>query len=384
MAILLLALATPGLAGNLNDGPDFEAIEKIVEPAAQKLMEKHKIPGLALAVTVDGERRFYNYGVAAPTGGKPVTNETLFEIGSISKTFTAVMAARAQAEGRLSLTDSLSRRLPALSGEVFDSITLLNLATHTSGLPLFPPGGLKTREQFLKYCASWRPPHPVGTRRVYSNPGIALLGLAAVEGEKDSFADLAEKELFPDLGLTRTYIRVPPEMMEDYAQGHDKNGRPVRLTEDALAETTYAVRSGTADMIKYLEAYMGVGELLKPDLRQSLDETLIGHYQVGGMIQALVWEYYQPGTDLKTILQGGSDAMIFQANPAAALEPAAGPRPEAVYNKTGSTRGFAAYAVFVPARKTGLVMLSNRPFPIEARMRLAFEVLAELKAWPAE
>ena len=387
ISLLFLALTTQALAEDLYERqarPDFAAVDKIVETAAPKLMGKYKLPGLSLAVTVDGQRRFYNYGNTAVAGGSPVTSDTIFEIGSISKTFTTVMAARAQAEGRLSLADNVSQRLPALGGGDFDRITLLNLATHTSGLPLFPPGGLKTRDQFLNYCADWRPAHPVGTSRVYSNPGIALLGLAAVEGGNGSFADLAEKQLFPDLGLTNTYIRVPPEMMPDYAQGHDKNGRPVRLTEDALAETAYAIRSSTADLIKYLEDYMGVGELLKPDLKRALDETLIGHYQVGGMIQALVWEYYPPGTDLKTILEGGSDAMVYQANPAAPLEPASGPMLEAVYNKTGSTRGFAAYAVFVPARKTGLVMLSNRPFPIEARVRLAFEILAALKAWPAE
>lgn len=377
---LMAVTAKPGWAG---ERTDFEAVQAIMDTAAPRIMKKHGIPGLALAVTVDGQRRFYNYGVASKTGGEPVTGETLFEIGSISKTFTALMAAKAQAEGRLSLSGPVSQCLTTLQGGAFDQITLENLATQTSGLPLFLSGEIKTRPHFLKFCADWKPPFPAGAQRVYSNPGIALLGLATAEGTGDTFAGLAEKGLFPELGLTGVYINIPDEKKKDYARGYDKKNNPARLRPNVLAEEAYAVKASTTGLIEYLEAYMGLKEL-NPELRKALDETMIGRYEVGGMHQALVWEYYKPGAGLTVMLRGGSDDLIYKPNPVTRLPKAGEPDREAVYNKTGSTAGFAGYAVFVPARRTGLVLLSNRPFPIEARVRLAYEVLTVLKAIPAE
>jgi Beta-lactamase len=90
---------------------------------------------------------------------RPVTGDTLFEVGSVSKTFTATLVACAQSAGHLSLSDHASKYLPALRGSSFDNISLLNLGTHTSGgLPLQVPDDVKDNEQLMRYFGIGSPP----------------------------------------------------------------------------------------------------------------------------------------------------------------------------------------------------------------------------------
>jgi CubicO group peptidase (beta-lactamase class C family) len=100
-----------------------DAVDAVIVP----LMREETIPGMAIAVTIDGRNYFLNYGVASRESRQPVTNETLFEIGSVSKTFTATLASYAEIEGDLSLSDSASKYLPSLRGSSFDHVSLINL-----------------------------------------------------------------------------------------------------------------------------------------------------------------------------------------------------------------------------------------------------------------
>ena len=99
-------------------------LERIVNEAVRPVMETNNIPGMAVAVTIRGQRSYFNYGVASKESGRRVTEDTLFEIGSISKTFTAVLASYAQVTGVLSHSDKASRYMPALAGSSFEQISL--------------------------------------------------------------------------------------------------------------------------------------------------------------------------------------------------------------------------------------------------------------------
>lgn len=115
-------------------------VEQIVKDAILPVMAEYNVPGMAVAITLRGERHCFYYGLAAKDSGQKVTENTLFEIGSVSKTFTAALAAWAQERGALSLYDKVSLRLPGLAGSAFDKISLLELGACTAGgLPLqFP------------------------------------------------------------------------------------------------------------------------------------------------------------------------------------------------------------------------------------------------------
>ncbi|MGF6652098.1 CubicO group peptidase (beta-lactamase class C family) [Paraburkholderia youngii] len=117
--------------------PAAAQLKPTVDAAIRPLMAKYHIAGMAVGVIDDGKPYVYNYGVASTQTGKPVTRDTLFELGSVSKTFTATLASYAQLDGKLSLADGTERYLPTLRGRPFGKVSLLNLGTHTpGGLPL--------------------------------------------------------------------------------------------------------------------------------------------------------------------------------------------------------------------------------------------------------
>ncbi|MCY1314490.1 Beta-lactamase [compost metagenome] len=81
---------------------------------------------------------------------------------------------------------------------------------------------------------------------------------------------------------------------------------------------------------------------------------------------------------LDTLLQGNGSQMVLESHPVSAIEPPLAPQKEVWVNKTGSTNGFGAYVAFVPSRGVGIVLLANRNYPNEERVRLAYRILAEL------
>ncbi|MFZ0517909.1 MAG: serine hydrolase, partial [Acidobacteriaceae bacterium] len=140
-----------------------QQIKTTVDAAVQPVMAKYGIPGMAVGITVAGKSYVFTYGVASTATRQPVTRDTLFEIGSISKTFTATLASYAQVMGNLSLADKTCKYLPALQGAPFGNVSLLNLGTHTpGGLPLQVPENIKNNDELMRYFKDWRPAYPPG------------------------------------------------------------------------------------------------------------------------------------------------------------------------------------------------------------------------------
>lgn len=342
-------------------------------------MEREGIPGMAVGIVFNGQSYVFNYGLASRATGKPVTSETLFEIGSVSKTFTATLAAYAQAGGHLSLADPASKYLPALRGSRFDEVSLLNLGTYTSGgLPLQVPEGITSDDQLTRYFQSWEPAHAPGTYRTYSNLSVGLLGRITAKSLDEGFVALMESRLFPALGLKNTYLDVPAVRMDDYAQGYTGNDTPIRMAPGVLAAETYGVRTTAGDLLRFVEANMGMLPL-DENWRRATTDTHTGYYRIGGMTQDLVWEQYPYPVALKTLLAGNSDELILKANPAVKLDYPSSPREDVLINKTGSTNGFSTYVAFVPARKLGVVLLANKRYPIDARVKAAEDILIPLE-----
>ncbi|MBB3454886.1 beta-lactamase class C [Rhizobium sp. BK313] len=353
-------------------------LEQAVNDAIRPTMQENNVPGLAVAVTVEGKRYFFNYGVASKESGQKVTEDTILEIGSISKTFTATLASYAQLRGTLSLSDNASKHLPALAGSSFDKISLLDLATYTAGgLPLQFPDDVTDQKTTIGYYRDWRPIYPAGTHRLYSNPSIGLFGYLAARSMGKPFDDLMEQTLFPALRLAHTYIKVPQDQMGDYAYGYSKNGKPVRVTPGALDSEAYGVKTTAADMIQFVEANID-GSKLDKTLRRAITATHTGYYKVGDMTQGLGWEMYAYPTDLDRLLAGNSPEMALKPNKATKLVPPVEPQDDVLINKTGSTNGFGAYVAFVPAKRIGIVILANRNYPISARVKAGYQILMAL------
>ncbi|MFJ7108564.1 class C beta-lactamase [Pseudomonas sp. NPDC098740] len=355
-----------------------DRIEAIVTAAIEPVIQQQQIPGVAVAITVNGQPHYFNYGVASKENGKAVTEDTLFEIGSVSKTFTATLAAYAQATGKLSLSDKASSVLPELRGSAFDNISVLQLGTYSAGgLPLQFPGDADAPDKMLGYFKQWKPTYAAGTHRQYSNPSLGLFGYLAAQSMGAPFDDVMEKTLLPKLGLKHTYLKVPQAQMGLYAQGYNKDGKPVRVGPGALDSEAYGVKTSAADLIRYVEANMKP-TLLEDPMQRAIAATHTGYYKVGEMTQGLGWEFYHYPVTLDRLLAGNSTQMATQAHEVQWLTPPQ-PQPENVLiNKTGSTSGFGAYVAYVPSKDIGIVILANKNYPNPERIKIAHTILSAL------
>lgn len=363
--------------GSVADGQRGR-IAAAVDGTIRPLMREFHIPGMAVGVVAGSKSYVFNFGVASKATAKPVTDDTLFELGSISKTLTATMASYAQVSGRLSLSDTTAKYLPPLRGSEFGKVTLLNLGTHTpGGLPLQVPQEIHNDAQLLRYLKNWRPACAPGTCRTYTNVGIGTLGLITAKAMGRGFEAVMEQQLLPALGMGSSYINVPEARMSDYAEGYTQNGAPVRMTLGELSPEAAGVKSTAADMERFLKANM---KLIPLDgtLERAVARTHTGYFQAGVMTQDLMWEQYPYPVALQTLLEGNSPAMLYNATPATRITPPRTPRQDVWINKTGSTNGFGAYIAFIPQRRVGIVMLANTNYPIEARVRAAYRILTVL------
>lgn len=348
-----------------------------IDEAAQTVMHEYGVPGLAIAITHDGRQQFHSYGVASRQTKAKVSRDTLFEVGSISKTYTATLATYAEALGKLSLNDSPARFLPALQGTDFGKLTLIHLGTHTGGgFPLQVPDAVRNDAQLMDYLKTWKPQYPAGTQRTYANPSIGMLGMVAAKSLEQPFTQAMEKTLFPQLGLSRTLINVPAAMMADYAQGYTKQDVPVRVNPGVLAAEAYGVKTSARDLLHFVEANMDTAG--DTAIKRAVARTHVGYYQIGDMTQDMAWEQLPYPVTLDALLAANAGTLNSQSHPATALNPPFAPQDAVWINKTGSTNGFGAYVAFVPARKVGIVILANKNYPNEARVRLAYLILEAL------
>jgi beta-lactamase class C len=377
MVTLVLAALFVGAGTSGGVASDRQQIQTVVDAAVGPVMKRDAIPGLSVGLIVHGNPYVFNYGRAAVGPHLPVTGKTLFEMGSISKTFTATLASLGQIDGKLSLSDPVSKDLPALRGSQFGDVTLLNLGTHTpGGLPLQFPDDVRNVDQLIAYLEKWRPAYARSTYRTYSNVSIGLLGLIASQRFGESFDTLMERDVFRALGMNHTYINVPSSQMANYAEGYRK-GTPIRMTPGVLWSEAYGVRTTASDMLRFLEANMNM-IAIEPALQKAITETHTGYFTAGALTQDLIWEQYPYPVALKTLLEGNSYSMIFNPTPASALSPPEKPRADVWIDKTGTTSGFGAYVAFIPEKRCGIAVLANESYPIPDRVAIAYAILTSL------
>jgi len=369
---LLLGLALPILA------QAAPSLDDEVRTAARAVMAEQDVPGLAIGVSAPGLRRLYYFGVADRRSERPVDAATLFEIGSLSKTYTATLGAYASATGRLRLDESAAQVRPALAGSAIGQASLLQLATYSAGgLPLQFPDAITTEAQATGFYRDFQPPFPVGSRRLYSNPSIGLFGALAAQRLDEPFATALQRHVLTPLGLSHTYLQVPAAAQDHYAWGHGKKGEPLRVNPGVYAEEAYGIKTTAGDLLGFIEANLNPGRLPAP-LAKAITTTQQGYYRSGPMTQGLAWEAYPYPLPKTQLLAGNTTAMALEPQPVDWQRPPLPASGVRLLNKTGSTNGFGAYALFIPERQLGLVILANRNYPISARIEAAWRILQKL------
>lgn len=353
-------------------------IDTLVQESATRVMRQYNVPGMVIAISDHGAQRFYNFGVASKETQTPATPDTLFEIGSISKVFTATLATYAQAKGHLSLKDPVAEYVPELKGTPFGQIHLVHLATHTAGgFPLQVPEHIQNSQQFMDYLKVWKPAYTAGSQRTYANPSIGMLGVIAAKSMGTSYREALEKHLFAEAGLKNSYLNVPANKAGLYAQGYNKEDAPVRLSAGVLADEAYGVKTTARDLIHFMELNMGLGQASQ-SIRRAVADTHTGYFQIGPVTQDLIWEQYPYPTSLKVLLRGNANSMAYESHTATALNPPLPPQKSVWVNKTGSTNGFGGYVVFIPERQQAVVILANKNYPNDARVTLAHTLIEAL------
>ncbi|MCF2530291.1 serine hydrolase domain-containing protein [Yinghuangia soli] len=252
----------------------------LVHHTADRLTAQKHVGVVVAAVAGD---RVEIRGAGRLGGGSKACPEadTLFEIGSVTKTFTSLALARMAVAGSTALDEPLAdvlppwSRVPTRDGQY---ISLEHLATHTSGLPRLPKGMLLpallrpnapdpyaacTAEKLLKGLAETKLGSVPGQRFRYSNLGGGLLGLALAERSGLEYAELIGREILEPLGMADTVVDVDAERAGRWAAGHGKNRKPVAPWNLADLVGAGGLRSTARDMAVFVQAQLdpGSGEL---------------------------------------------------------------------------------------------------------------------------
>ncbi|MGP1389511.1 MAG: class C beta-lactamase [Vibrio diabolicus] len=352
-------------------------LKSVVDECAKGLMNEYDIPGLAVAVTIDGKRYFYNYGFADESKGSLVTNDTIFELGSISKTFAATLTGYAQEKGKLNMDDKVKDYIPELENSVLGNTKLVHVATYTAGgLPLQFPSEVTNDADMMQYYKTWKPEYEAGTKRKYSNPSIGLFGYIGALSMKSDYTEMMETVILPELGMTNTFVDVPKDKLNNYAFGYSSEGKPVRVNPGILDAQAYGIKSTSLDMLQYIEANMGQAQL-NTDIENALERTHTKYFDTDTFTQAVGWEGYDYPVSLSQLLKGNSSDVILNAKPVQASESGTLGR-DVWYNKTGSTGGFGAYVAYVPSEKIGIVILANKNYPNAERVEAAYNIISSV------
>lgn len=365
----------PSLASGVATHDDLGGcVDRVMVP----LIAKYRIPGLIVGVTEAGKRQFFSYGVASLESEHPVDAFTRFEIGSVSKVFTGLLAALAAAQVRLNWSDPVSLHLPRLKHSALGDATLEQLATYTAGgLPLQFPDTVNSWDAAWKFYQDWVPTGAPGSFRLYSNPSIGLLGAATAAAFAGEFAVLLKERIFSPLGLSQTFMHWPEHETKNFAWGYDATDNPIRAATAPASAEAYGVKSSADDLLALLEALMDPWRVRGGAHRAALRDTMQPRLCTSAFAQCLGWERYDAPVALPQLLEGNSREMILEPQPVTALmDSSSSHQPDrGFFSKTGSTNGFGAYAAFMPERSLGIVMLANRNFANSERVKAMHAIL---------
>ncbi len=225
-------------------------------------MEKHRIPGVALMVIQEGQPvKTTAYGLADLEQKVPVTPETVFEIGSITKQFTAAGILILCDEGKLSLDDPITKHIKS-APPAWTNITLRHLATHTSGLKNYT--GQKgfaltehvTQEQFVERAAALKPDFQPGESWKYSNTGFNLLGYVIENVSGKPYWEFMQERVFGPLEMSATGDRLPGRIIPNRAHGYEQTNQ-VHINRDYDLTEVFsagAIASTVGDLSKWSAA----------------------------------------------------------------------------------------------------------------------------------
>jgi len=225
-------------------------------------------PSLVIGVVAGDRQEIVPFGTVGESPKREPGADTVYEIGSVTKTFTALLLAYAVERHEVALEQPVQRLLPGYtipkSGDRV--MTPLDLATQSSGLPrlpdnLFPkdpanPYADYTADRMKQFLASYELPRAPGASYEYSNLGFGLLGQALATRAGSTYERLVHERILAPLGMNDTGITLTPRMAERFTAGHDTSGNPASAWDLGAMEGAGALRSTAHDLLLYAKALM--------------------------------------------------------------------------------------------------------------------------------
>lgn len=318
------------------DNKKTTPLDKEVDKAVTEFFSNINNIGAVVAVIKDGAIFYYHYGEAKKNSGKVPGNNTIFEIGSISKTFTGIVLAQAVLDKKISLDDDIRKYLPAqCSALELDGKPVLvkHLSNHTSGLPrltddLATTPGYNEQDpynhynaaMYYNYLARVKLESVPGTKQEYSNTGVAVLGIILEKAYSKSYEQLLTTYIANPLKMNSTFVTVPAKQEVNFASGYE-GGKETPHWNLAQTSAAGGIRSTVLDMVLYLKANMAEAT---PAIALSHKET----FNDGSDAIGLGWFMYPTK----------GDSLIWH---------------------NGGTGGFTSYAGYLKDKKVGVAVLTN-------------------------
>ncbi|HHE8542773.1 TPA: CMY-2 family class C beta-lactamase [Citrobacter freundii] len=373
--VLLLTASFSTLAASKTEQQITDIVNRTITP----LMKEQAIPGMAVAIIYQGKPYYFTWGKADIANNRPVTQQTLFELGSVSKTFNGVLGGDAIARGEIKLNDPVTRYWPELTGKQWQGISLLHLATYTAGgLPLQIPDEVTDKAALLHFYQNWQPQWAPGAKRLYANSSIGMFGALAVKPSGMGYEEAMTNRILQPLKLKHTWITVPQSEQKDYAWGY-REGKPVHVSPGQLDAEAYGVKSSIMDMARWVQVNMDASHVQEKTLQQGIELAQSRYWRIGEMYQGLGWEMLNWPVKADIVINGSDSKVALAALPAVEVNPPAPVVKPSWVHKTGSTGGFGSYVAFIPEKNLGIVMLANKSYPNPARVDAAWRILEKLQ-----
>ena len=236
----------------------------------KRIDEDKQSVGIVVGVLDAHERRIVSYGAYDEGDERSLDGDTLFEIGSITKVFTALLLTDMAKHGEVRLDDPIEKYLPAnvkMPERQGRQITLVDLATHTSGLPLMPknfrpknpddPYVDYSEAKLYSFLASYQLPGDIGVQYEYSNLGYGLLAKGLSQRAGSDYETLVESRICKPLGMRSTRIKLTPTLKERLTAGHSFNLMTVPGWDNPIFPGAESLRSSANDLLTFLSAMMG-------------------------------------------------------------------------------------------------------------------------------
>jgi beta-lactamase class C len=324
-------------------------VDHIISRGIAPMVAPNGAGGVAVVAQIGGRNLFFNYGFADLAEKRPITSDSLFNVGSVRKIFEAALVAQAVLRGELKLDEPVAKYVTELHGDYIRQITIGQLVSHTSGL-LLPTDHPPWPEQhfslagFYDALNAWTPSggEQPGKQRIYTHAGYILLQLVLERRYGTPIATLIDRGVIAPLGMTSTVVpeRGPddraimsPEFVARAVQGYSLHGEPIGLPGNQQSyfdfPGTGQMFSSARDLAILLAACLDERPI-DPQLHEALQLTQREEFRVSPQYgQAMAWEIENP----------------FGVT---------------IVDKPGGLDNASAYIGLVPDRKIGLVILANR------------------------